>query len=268
MIVAGCDVGSTTGKVIIMEDDEIIASSIVPATAISRKTADIALAEALKNTSISKEDIEYCVGTGYGRVNVSFAQKNITEISCHGVGAFWANPEIRTIIDIGGQDCKVIKIDENGVVKDFVMNDKCAAGTGRFLQDVCKALGITVEELGPISLKADQRSSVKISSQCSVFAQSEVISLLKEKKSIEDIAAALNDSVASRLISMVHKVGLQEKVVLAGGVSKNIGVVKMLEEKLGITMVKIPYDPQLIGAIGAALFAKKALMKKHKEVMR
>lgn len=261
MIVAGCDVGSTTGKMVIMRDDGIIASSIVPATAISRKTADIALDKALENNSISKEDIEYCVGTGYGRVNVYFAQKNITEISCHGLGAFWANPEIRTIIDIGGQDCKVIKIAENGVVKDFVMNDKCAAGTGRFLQDVCKALGITIEQLGPISLEAKDKS-VKISSQCGVFAQSEVISLLKEKRSIADIALGLNDSVASRLVSMVHRVGLQEKVVLAGGVSKNIGVVKMLEEKLGVRMVRTSHDPQLLGAIGAALFAKRALMKK------
>ena len=262
MIVAGCDVGSTTGKVVIMRDDEIIASSIVPATAISRKTADIALEKALANNSILKEDIEYCVGTGYGRVNVLFAQKNITEISCHGLGAFWANTEIRTIIDIGGQDCKVIKIDENGLVKDFFMNEKCAAGTGRFLQDVCKALGITVEQLGPTSLEAKDKASVKISSQCSVFAQSEVTSLLKEKKSIADIAAGINNSVASRLVSMVHRVGLQEKVVLAGGVSKNIGVLKMLEEKLGVKMVGISYDPQLLGAIGAALFAKRNLMKK------
>jgi predicted CoA-substrate-specific enzyme activase len=266
MIVAGCDTGSTTGKVAIMEGDKILGSSIIPALAISEKTSEVALEEALNGSGIKKEDIHYCVGTGYGRSVIPFAQKNLSEISCHGLGAFWANSKIRTIVDIGGQDCKVIRVDETGKVEDFVMNDKCAAGTGRFLMDVSKSLGFGVEELGPLSLRA--QNIAELSSACSVFASSEVLTLLDENRPIEEIAAGLNQSVALRLISLVKRVGLEPEFIVSGGVSKNIGVVKMLEEKLQVKVQPIEYDPQLLGAIGAALFAQRVLQKGQRKTSR
>lgn len=268
MIVAGCDVGSTTGKVVIFKDEQIIGTSIVPSVTVCEQTAinsmDVALKEAqLKHPGISLQDIEFCVGTGYGRVNIPFANKNITEISCHGRGAHWVNGTIRTVIDIGGQDCKVIKVDDTGTVKDFVMNDKCAAGTGRFLEAMCKILHIQITDLGPLSLEA--KEILEVSSQCSVFAEAEIVSLMAEKKPNVDICAGINHSVANRLVSMLYRVGVEENVVISGGVSKNVGVVKMIEDKIGMQLTKSPdVDPQLFGAVGAAIFAVKAMQKKKK----
>jgi len=263
MIVAGCDVGSTTGKVLIMKDDEVIGTSIVPSTTVCEQTARNAMDIALKEAGISLEDIEYCVGTGYGRVNIPFANKNITEISCHGKGAHWVNNKIRTVIDIGGQDCKVIRVDETGTVKDFVMNDKCAAGTGRFLEAMCKILHIDIEELGPLSLEG--KEVLEVSSQCSVFAEAEIVSLMAEKKPNADICAGINNSVANRIVSMLYRVGVEEEVIISGGVSKNIGVVKMIEDKIGLKLAtSSSVDPQLFGALGAALFAKRNLERQKK----
>jgi predicted CoA-substrate-specific enzyme activase len=262
MIVAGCDVGSTTGKVVILRDGKIIGGSIVPSLTVCEETANNALNDALKEAGISKDAIEFCVGTGYGRVNITFADKNITEISCHGRGAHWVNNSIRTVIDIGGQDCKVIKVDNTGTVKDFVMNDKCAAGTGRFLEAMCKILHVTINELGPLSLKA--KEVLEVSSQCSVFAEAEIVSLMAERKANVDICAGINQSVANRLVSMLYRVGVEEGVVISGGVSKNVGVVKMIEDKIGLKLTSSPdVDPQLFGAVGAAIFAVKALEKKQ-----
>lgn len=261
MIVAGCDVGSTTGKVVIMQDEKIIGTSLLPSVTVCEQTAFNAMNAALKEAGISLEDIEFCVGTGYGRVNIPFAKKNITEISCHGRGAHWVNGSIRTVIDIGGQDCKVIKVDDAGTVKDFVMNDKCAAGTGRFLETMCRILHLKIEELGPNSLQA--KEILEVSSQCSVFAEAEIVSLMAEKKPTVDICAGINHSVANRLVSMLYRVGVEEGVVISGGVSKNVGVVKMIEDKIGIKLTISPdVDPQLFGAVGAAIFAIKALQKK------
>jgi (R)-2-hydroxyacyl-CoA dehydratese activating ATPase len=263
MIIAGCDVGSTTGKVIIMEDNEITGTSIIPSGTVCEQTARNAMDIALKEAGITLENIEYCVGTGYGRVNIPFATKNITEISCHGRGAHWVNNKIHTVIDIGGQDCKVIRVDDTGTVKDFVMNDKCAAGTGRFLEAMCKILHIKIEDLGPLSL--DGKEMLEVSSQCSVFAEAEIVSLMAEKKPNADICAGINNSVANRLVSMLYRVGMEEEIVISGGVSKNIGVVKMIEDKVGLKLYSSPaVDPQLFGALGAALFAKRALERQKK----
>src|SRR3990167_1990399 len=263
MIVAGCDVGSTTGKVVIMKDGEISGTSLIPSTTVCEQTARLAMDIALKEAGLTLENIEYCVGTGYGRVNIPFATKNITEISCHGKGAHWVNNNIRTVIDIGGQDCKVIRVDDTGTVKDFVMNDKCAAGTGRFLETMCKILHINIEDLGPLSL--DGKEILEVSSQCSVFAEAEILSLMAEKKSKADICAGINNSVANRLVSMLYRVGVEEQVIISGGVSKNVGVVKMIEDKVGLKLAASPeVDPQQFGAVGAALFAKRALERQKK----
>ena len=259
MIVAGCDVGSTTGKLVVMEDDRLLVSAIVPTRPLSDQTAYDALEAALRGSGLKQEDIAMVIGTGYGRLNIPFAQRNVTEISCHGLGAFWADPEIRTIIDIGGQDCKVIRIDEKGGVMEFAMNDKCAAGTGRFLEETARGLGVGIEDLGPLSLQA--KDGVKLSSYCSVFAETEVINLLSEGIALEEIAAGINQAIASRLASLVKRVGVQEKVVITGGVSKNSGVVKGIEDRLGVSLARIQVDPQLIGAIGASLFAQRSAQR-------
>lgn len=259
MIFCGCDVGSTAGKVVLMEDNKILGSSIVPSSAISEHTSHNAFVEATKENGIKLEDVAFTVGTGYGRAVIPFSNKNVSEISCHGLGAFWCNPAIKTIVDIGGQDCKVIRIDDTGKVIDFVMNDKCAAGTGRFLMEIAKAIGYTVEDLGTLSLKAEE--AFEISAACSVFATSEVMNLRKQKKPIEGICAGLNLSVAKRCQALVNKVGLAPKFIVSGGVSKNQGVTYYLEQVLEEKILPIDVDPQLMGAIGAALFAKRAYEK-------
>jgi len=257
MLVAGCDVGSTSGKVVILQDSKIIAHSIVPNDPLSDVTAKNAMEKALKGKNVTMNDINLTIGTGYGRVDIPFAKKIVTEIACHGKGAFWNNNKARTVIDIGGQDAKVIKIDKHGVVKDFVLNDKCAAGTGKFLETMARILDVKLEEMGKISLKA--KEIVEISSQCSVFAESEVISLIAEKKDPIDILAGINHSVANRLVSMLYRIGIEEDVVISGGVAKNIGVVKMIEDKIKTKIPTYTTDPQLFGALGAALFAQQEL---------
>ena len=260
MIVAGCDVGSLTGKAVILNDGEILSYSIVPTTPKPERTARNAMDEALQRVNLSLEDIEFIVGTGYGRVKIPFANSEISELSCHGKGAHSLEPSVRTIIDVGGQDCKVIKVDKNGKILDFAMNDKCAAGTGRFLEVMAKTLELKLEELGPISLEA--KSQAKITAQCSVFAETEVVSLMADGIEVADIVAGIHDSIASRIMSLVYRVGLEKELTITGGVAKNIGVVAYLEKRLGVTTTKLSVDPQLMGALGAALTAKEQLNSK------
>lgn len=257
MIVAGCDVGSLTGKAVILKNGEILSYSIVPTTPKPERTARNAMDKALENGSLHLDDIDYIVGTGYGRVKIPFANSEISELTCHGKGAHSFEPSIRTIIDVGGQDCKVIKVDKNGKILDFAMNDKCAAGTGRFLEVMAKTLELKLEELGPISLQS--KNQAKITAQCSVFAETEVVSLMADGVEVADIVAGIHDAIASRIMSLVYRVGLEEDLTITGGVAKNIGVVTYLEKKLGLEAKKLPVDPQLMGALGAALTAKEKL---------
>ncbi|MHA1254030.1 MAG: acyl-CoA dehydratase activase [Promethearchaeota archaeon] len=261
MIVAGCDVGSLTGKAVILNNSEILSSSIVPTTPKPERTARNAMDEALQKGNLVLEDIEYIVGTGYGRVKIPFANSELSELSCHGKGAHSIAPSIRTIIDVGGQDCKVIKVDKNGKILDFAMNDKCAAGTGRFLEVMAKTLELKLEELGPISLQS--KNQAKITAQCSVFAETEVVSLMADGVEVPDIVAGIHDAIASRIMSLVYRVGLEKDLTFTGGVAKNIGVVAYLEKRLGVTTTKLSVDPQLMGALGAALTAKEQLHSKN-----
>ena len=255
MIVAGCDVGSLTGKAVILKNGEILSYSIVPTTPKPERTAKNAMDKALENGKLSLDEIEYIVGTGYGRVKIPFANSEVSELSCHGKGAHSLIPSIRTIIDVGGQDCKVIKVSKDGKILDFAMNDKCAAGTGRFLEVMAKTLELKLEELGPISLQS--KNQTKITAQCSVFAETEVVSLMADGIEVADIVAGIHDAIASRIMSLVYRVGLEEDLTVTGGVAKNTGVVAFLEKKLGIQAKKLPVDPQLMGALGAALIAKE-----------
>jgi len=266
MIVAGIDVGSLTGKCVILRVaqkymDEILSSSIVPTTVKPDKTAMNAFNQALKKVNISSAEIEYSVGTGYGRVKIPFANSNISEISCHGRGAHYLLPNVRTIIDIGGQDSKVIRVNEEGKLVDFTMNDKCAAGTGRFLEVMAKTLETSLDEMGPMALKSAHPKM--ITAQCSVFAETEIVSLIADGIPVEDIIAGLTDSIASRIVSLVNRIGLKPELTISGGVAKNVGVVKSIENKLNLKITPIPIDPQIIGALGAALFAKEELTKKQ-----
>jgi len=254
MIVGGCDIGSATGKAVVMKDRVIVSYSIIPSTTRPEETAQMAMDEAIQKAGLSSiDDLDYIVGTGYGRLKVPFANENISEITCHARGAQWLVPSIRTVVDIGGQDCKVMSVSEKGKVLEFVMNDRCAAGTGRFFEAMARVLNCGLEGLSSLSLNG--KNPATISSQCSVFAESEVVTLINEGIELTDIVAGLHNSVASRLNSMVGKVGLVEDVALTGGCAKNAGLVKALEKKLKISVRGLPEDPQIVGAIGAALVA-------------
>ena len=259
MYVLGIDSGSTsTNAVILDQDKKIIASAVVRTGAKSGESADRILDEVLGKAGLKKEDMNLIVSTGYGRVSIGFADENVTEISCHGKGAHYFNPNIRTILDIGGQDSKAIKLNEQGEVIDFVMNDKCAAGTGRFLEMMARTLEIDISELGPISL--DWQEDIDISSMCSVFAESEVISLIALNKEKCDIAHGIHKAIAGKAFSLLKRVGLEEEFMMTGGVAKNPGVVKAVEERIGAKLF-ICEEPEIVGALGAALFAMESLGK-------
>ncbi|HAJ32904.1 MAG TPA: 2-hydroxyglutaryl-CoA dehydratase [Candidatus Atribacteria bacterium] len=256
MIVAGLDIGSLTIKVVILEDDKMKDFTIIPTGADINKLTKNCLELTLKKTENDFKDLSVIVATGYGRINIPFAHKSITEITCHALGANWLNPDTRTVIDIGGQDSKVISVGKNGRVVDFVMNDKCAAGTGRFLEVMAQALGVRTEELGEESLKS--RKKINISSMCTVFAESEVISLMAEGCAKEDIIRGLHEAISNRICSMANRLRLEDTITLTGGVAKNIGMVKALKKRLKVK-VYVPDEPQIVGALGAAITASRIL---------
>jgi predicted CoA-substrate-specific enzyme activase len=258
MIVGGVDIGSTTGKAVVMKDGEIVSSHLISATINPQTTAQVVMDEAIARAGLPSIDhLDNVVSTGYGRLKISFALENVSEISCHAKGAHWMAPDTRTVVDIGGQDCKVISVSEKGTVLNFVMNDRCAAGTGRFFEAMARALSCGLEGLS--SLDNQGEKACIISNQCSVFAESEVVTLVNEGTDIRNIIAGINNSVASRLTSMVRRVGLKESLVLTGGCSKNEGLAKALAGKLNVTINQLPQDPQLAGAVGAALLAAEKL---------
>lgn len=259
MPVAGIDVGSLTAEVVVFDKGKVLNSVILPTGANSRGAAEKAMEKALHGSGLEKSDLEYVVATGYGRVSIDFASKRITEITCHGRGAYFLDPSVRTVIDIGGQDSKVILMGDNGRVLDFAMNDKCAAGTGRFLEVMAQALEVELENLAELSNQA--KETVSISSMCTVFAESEVVSLIARGLPREDIARGLHQAIADRTAGLVRRVGLEEKVMITGGVAKNAAVVKALNEKLNINLL-VPEEPQIVGALGAALLAQDELAQK------
>ena len=248
---AGVDIGSTMTKVVIM-NQAMLASVIGPTGPEHRKLANRVMEEALARANLSFDDITYVVATGYGRINVPFADKQITEISCHARGVGYLLPEVRTVIDIGGQDCKGIKL-SNGRAVDFVMNDKCAAGTGRFLEVTAEGLGVKLDDMGRLSLTA--KNVVRISSTCTVFAEQEVVAKLSDGVPLPDIIAGLHEAIATRIYGMVGRLKIEREVALTGGGAKNIGLVKALEARLGYSVL-VPPEPLLTGAIGAALLGK------------
>lgn len=253
MYVLGIDSGSTSTNAVIMDGKrEIKAFSVVRTGAKSGESADRILKEVLEKAGLKREDISWIVSTGYGRVSIPFADENVTEISCHGRGAHYFNPKIRTILDIGGQDSKAIKLDERGEVTDFVMNDKCAAGTGRFLEAIARTLEVSIDELGPAALAS--KEEIEITSMCTVFAESEVISLIANNKEKADIANGICRAIANKSFSLLKRVGMEPDFMMTGGVAKNPGVIRAVEDKIQAKLYICP-EPEIVGAVGAALYA-------------
>ncbi len=257
---AGIDVGSTQTKgIIVSERREIVARALTDTGAYVTRAAERCFDEALRACGIKRDEVAYVVGTGYGRYKVTFGDAQITEISCHARGASYLFPGTRTVIDMGGQDAKGIKVSAEGDVKDFVMNDKCAAGTGRFLASAAEALGMGLDDIGEFSLKAT--NPVRLTTVCTVFVESDIMSYLAQGKRPEDILGGVHSAIAARTISLIRRVGIEPEVTFTGGVSKNIGMVRALEEKLGMRLNVSP-DSHFVGALGASIFALERAAKR------
>jgi len=262
IVTAGVDVGSVGSKTVIMVDGELYACSVMRTGGVSEETALKVTNWALEGTGLEIKDIHYVVGTGYGRVNVPFAKRTITEIACHARGAHYIyGPTVRTVLDIGGQDCKAIRCDEKGKVLSFLMNDKCAAGTGRGLEVFADLISVPIQEVGKVSLSVDQEPQ-PVSNTCVIFAKAEALALLRQGWLKERVAAAYHAAMADRIVDLLTRVGVEKDLVTTGGVAKNVGVVQRLERLLGVKPLSPRMDPILAGAIGAALFAK-ALQEKE-----
>ncbi len=245
-------------KVVIIDASEEICSSVIgPTGAEHRRLANRVMEEALAQVNLSFDEISYVIATGYGRINVPFADRQITELTCHARGITSLFPTVSTVFDIGGQDSKGLKI-KNGKLVDFVMNDRCAAGTGRYLEVLVDTLGLKIEELGGVSLKAVNK--VRVSSTCTVFAQQEVIAYLSQGTPLPDIVAGLHNAIAGRVVKMARRLKIEPDVVFTGGVAMNIGMVMAMKENLGLDVL-VPKEPLLTGAIGAAILGKELTLK-------
>lgn len=257
MICAGIDIGSITAKAALIQFDQsdnsrLLATHTMPTGYDHLKAGHRIFDAVLDKAGLTKKNIRTVISTGYGRASISFADKHLTEILCHGAGAFYLNPDIRGIIDVGGQDSKAILLDNTGQVANFAMNDKCAAGTGRFLEVMARALEVELEKMGEFSLKSENPS--KISSICTVFAESEVISMIAQQQKREDIIAGILDSAAARVAILARKIRIKAPIMMTGGVAKNIGMVSALEKHLQAELM-VSDVPQENGAIGAAVLA-------------
>ncbi len=255
MTVAGIDIGAGTTKAVILDNCRLLASEVILTSHDIEKAADEVIGKVAGKAALSVGDLKRVVSTGYGRHSIGFADRAVSEIICHAKGVHFLLPKTEVIIDIGCQDSKIIKLDDNGDVVDFVMNDKCAAGTGRFLEVMAQALGLTIDEMGPESLKSTE--PCHISSTCTVFAESEVITLRARGATRQDLVAGIHQAIARRIILMAADWNF-DRVVFTGGVAKNPGVKRALEEQLGQKIV-VPEEPQLTGALGAALIANAEL---------
>jgi predicted CoA-substrate-specific enzyme activase len=263
MKVAGCDIGSLTAKAVIMENGNIISQAVMRAKARPSESAIDVMQMALDKANLARDDIGYIVGTGYGREQIPFVDQVESEISCHAKGAWRIMPSVRMIIDIGGQDAKATRLDDSGNVARYIYNDKCASGTGRFLEIMGEALEVPLEKLGELAAKSMEKLS--ISNQCVIFAETEVVSLVNEGKETADILNALHHSLAKRVASLARSIDVRQDVVMTGGVAKNAGVFSALSEALGLPLKALDgVDPQIMGALGAALYAEEKVQERQK----
>lgn len=255
-ITVGVDVGSVSSQAVIMVDGQLYAFANLRTGSNSAGSATRAMNRALEGTGLSLEEIHKIVGTGYGRVNVPFAHRTITEITCHGRGAnFIYGPTVRTVLDMGGQDCKALRVDDKGKVAAFLMNDKCAAGTGRGMEVFADLVGVSINDIGKLSLEV-AKEPAPVASTCVVFAKSEAASLLRKGIKRNEVIAAYCLGMADRVSTLIKRIGVEKDFAITGGIGKNIGVVKRIERIIGVTALEPKYDTQLAGAIGASLLAK------------
>ncbi len=256
----GVDVGSTQTKAVVLDESrKVVGTALISTGANVIKAAEKAFPIAVAAAKIRPQDVAHVVGTGYGRYKVTFGQSQITEIACHAKGAHAAFPKTKTVVDMGGQDTKIIRIGDAGEVIDFSMNDKCAAGTGRFLASAADVAGVDLSEIGPLALKG--KKPVRLTTVCTVFVESDIMSYLAQGKKLEDVMAGVHRAIAARTVSLAARVGVEEEVTFTGGVTKNIGMVRALEEKLGCR-INVSPEGHFTGALGGALFAlEKALWK-------
>jgi benzoyl-CoA reductase subunit A len=270
-VTAGVDIGSVSSQAVVMVDGQLFAYSNTRTGSDSPNSARKAMGIALEKADMPEDRVDYCIGTGYGRVNVPMAQQTITEIACHARGAnFMYGPEIKTVMDMGGQDCKAIRTDDRGKVLKFMMNDKCAAGTGRGMEVFADLIGVPVWEIGERSFQIEKEPPM-ISSTCVVFAKTEVVGLLQAGTPENDIIAAYCSAMAHRITELLNRLGIEEKFAITGGIAKNIGVTRRLERELGVKTAELgwydpkmrdkglPFDTQIAGGIGAALFSQAML---------
>jgi len=263
IVTVGIDVGSVSSQAVVMTDGEIYAYSNMRTGSDSPESARKALNYALEGTNMPESRVDYCIGTGYGRVNVPMGDRTVTEIACHARGAnFMYGPEVRTVLDVGGQDCKAIQCDERGKVTNFLMNDKCAAGTGRGMEVFADLLSVPINEVGERSFKVKEEPD-PVSSTCVVYAKSEATGLLRKGWSVEEVLAAYCSAMAERIYSLVERVGVIPQFAITGGMAKNQGVIDRLMKKVGLEAMKTTWDTQIAGALGAALFGY-ALVQKGK----
>jgi len=261
LITAGVDVGSVSSQAVIVVNGELYAFSNMRTGSDSPQSARAAMDWAIEGTGLTQKDVGYVVGTGYGRVNVPFSNKAITEIACHARGAnYMYGPSVRTVLDMGGQDCKVIRCDEKGKVTAFAMNDKCAAGTGRGMEVFADLLAVSIEDVGQLSLEVDEEPE-PVSSTCVVFAKSEASGLLREGWAKNKVLAAYCAAMAHRVVTLLEQVGIEKEFAITGGIGKNIGVVKRLCDEIGVQALPANYDTQIAGGLGGALFAQNLLKK-------
>ncbi|MFO8009507.1 MAG: acyl-CoA dehydratase activase [Dehalococcoidia bacterium] len=265
MIVAGIDIGSRAAKGVLMKDGEIVASVIGDTLAESVKTSEATMSRLLEMARVSMGDVDYIVATGYGRILVPFASENVSEISCHARGINWYFPSVRTILDMGGQDNKAISCDGRGRVVNFVMNDKCAGGTGRFLEMIAEVLGVSLEKSGELALAAS--NAVPFNTVCAVFAKSDAIAYRRQGVDKGEILAGLNNAISQRSLNLLKRVSIQPDFSITGGIAKNRGMVARLTEKAGLEPL-LCEDPQIVGALGAALIAAERLEGRGREEMK
>jgi len=263
IVACGIDVGSVSTQAVIMVDGELFAYSNMRTGSNSPDSARKALDWALEGTGLTQQDLDAIVGTGYGRVNIPFATKAVTEIACHARGAnFMYGPTVRTVLDMGGQDCKAIRCDGSGKVTAFLMNDKCAAGTGRGMEVFADLLQVHIEEIGGLSFEIE-REPPPVSSTCVLFAKSEASALLRKGMPRNEVIAAYCAAMAHRVWALLERLGVEKDFGITGGISKNAGVVKRLEKELGMASLTPRYDPQIAGGAGAALFARSLVEKQR-----
>lgn len=260
---AGIDVGSTQTKAVLLDTARAIVARVLINTGANVKRAgQTALDALLEQSGAAREQVGFVVGTGYGRYKIEAGNAQVTEISCHARGAQFLFPSTRTVIDMGGQDTKAIKVGPEGDVLDFCMNDKCAAGTGRFLAGAADVLGLPLDDIGDISLRGTQ--PIRLTSVCTVFVESDILGYVAQKKKIEDILAGVHQAIASRTIGLVRRVGIEPEITFTGGVARNIGMVRALEQKLGATL-NVSSEAHFTGALGAALFALDHVLAARRE---